>query len=72
MQVWNVATLQRYILWVKARFTPVVTREAETILQAYYQHQRQAFGHSASRVTIRMLESLIRISQVNFRPTLPY
>eukprot|EP00884_Botryococcus_braunii_P009367 jgi/Botrbrau1/18431/Bobra.0072s0022.4 len=66
-QVWNVATLQRYIRWVKACFNPVVSREAETILQAYYQQQRQAFGHSPARVTIRMLESLIRISQAHAR-----
>lgn len=64
-QGWSAATLRHYIQWVKARFNPVVTDDAEAILQAYYQQQRQDRGCSSARATVRLLESLVRVAQVN-------
>lgn len=63
MQGWNVDTLKQYISWAK-RFEPQMSSEAEKVLLAYYANQRQSFGRDASRTTARMLQSLIRISQV--------
>ena len=34
------------------------------VLKAYYQALRQGEARSASRTTIRMLESLVRVAQV--------
>ncbi len=61
---WTIDTLQKYFVWVKGAFQPVLTPEAEALLVAYYQSLRQAQDRSAARTTIRMLESLIRVAQV--------
>ncbi|OMH80255.1 putative DNA helicase MCM9, partial [Zancudomyces culisetae] len=59
--------LQSYIQHVKSRFNPTSTRESELILTTYYQFQRQKEFRSAARTTIRLLESLIRLSQAHAR-----
>jgi DNA replicative helicase MCM subunit Mcm2 (Cdc46/Mcm family) len=61
---WTIDVLQKYMVWVKRAFQPVLTPEAEALLVAYYQSLRQAQERSAARTTIRMLESLIRVAQV--------
>lgn len=63
-QGWSSATLTHYIQWVKARFSPVITEDAEVVLQAYYQQQRHDRGCSSARATVRLLESLVRVAQV--------
>jgi DNA replicative helicase MCM subunit Mcm2 (Cdc46/Mcm family) len=55
--------LQQYICWVQ-QLQPRMTLEAEEVLLKYYQVQRSSSCRDASRTTVRMFESLIRIAQV--------
>ncbi len=59
--------LRQYILWVRQHFAPVLTQEAEELLTAYYHLRRQQAGRQASRTTVRMLESLVRVAQAHAR-----
>ncbi|KDO21772.1 hypothetical protein SPRG_13186, partial [Saprolegnia parasitica CBS 223.65] len=63
--LWSVAKLQAYICYVKEMFQPRLTRESMTVLQRYYQMQRSSDVRNAARTTIRLLESLTRISQAH-------
>ncbi|KAH9094394.1 hypothetical protein Ae201684P_017002 [Aphanomyces euteiches] len=63
--VWSVAKLQAYFCYVKETFQPRLSRTAMTILQRYYQMQRSSDMRNAARTTIRLLESLTRISQAH-------
>lgn len=58
--------MKQYIAWVKS-FEPRMGSEAEAVLLAYYQNQRNCHMRDAARTTARLLQSLIRISQVNSR-----
>ncbi|KAK3128734.1 hypothetical protein QOZ80_6BG0465700 [Eleusine coracana subsp. coracana] len=64
---WTLPKLRSYINYVKKRFKPVLTKEAEEVISSYYQLQRQSATHNAARTTVRMLESLIRLAQAHAR-----
>ncbi|EKE39811.1 hypothetical protein ENUP19_0198G0016 [Entamoeba nuttalli] len=57
--------LQCYILYVKMHFFPEMTEEAELVIQKYFQYQRGKERRESGRTTIRLFESLIRISQAH-------
>lgn len=63
---WSIDLLRKYFNWVKTKLKPVLTSEAESILLEYYQQVRRNEDRQSSRMTIRMLESIVRISQVYF------
>ena len=56
--------LRQYIAWAKREFAPVMSAEAEAVLQGYWHLARGAAGKQAGRSTVRMLESLVRLAQV--------
>ncbi|GLE03415.1 hypothetical protein PINS_up012317 [Pythium insidiosum] len=64
---WSLSKLQAYICHVKDRFQPRLSRGAMSVLQRYYQLQRASESRSAARTTIRLLESLTRLSQAHAR-----
>ncbi len=62
-----VVAARRYIAYVKTTFNPTLHPTAQSIISSYYQIQRQKDSRNAGLTTIRMLESLIRISQAHAR-----
>jgi DNA helicase MCM9 len=70
--MWNFSTMQAYIQYVKNRYTPLLTDEANQVLSRFYQEQRQTDARDAARTTIRLLESLIRLSQAHVHYLLCY
>nr|CAH7757678.1 unnamed protein product [Callosobruchus chinensis] len=64
--IWTTDMLQSYIARIK-RFSPRLSEESETILSAYYQMQRSLDGRNKARTTVRLLESLVRLSQGHAR-----
>ncbi|CAM0951862.1 unnamed protein product [Alopecurus aequalis] len=67
IEEWTLPFLRRYIHYVKQRFKPVLTKEAERVISGYYQLQRRSGTQNAARTTVRMLESLIRLAQAHAR-----
>ena len=65
-KVWPMDKLRAYIATVKSRFYPALTHEAAELLQRHYQACR-ASQTATITVTVRFLESLIRLSQAHAR-----
>ncbi|XP_019771934.2 DNA helicase MCM9 isoform X1 [Dendroctonus ponderosae] len=61
-KLWTVDKLQSYYALIR-NLTPKLSNDAETILSTYYQLLRQFSYRNKSRTTVRLLESLIRLSQ---------
>ena len=68
-QTWPLEALRQYIAWVKQTFQPALGAEAEEVLLGYWRLVRNAADRQASRSTVRMLESLIRLAQVRVAAT---
>ncbi|XP_026468484.1 probable DNA helicase MCM9 [Ctenocephalides felis] len=63
---WTVKMFKSYFEFIQ-NINPVMTEEAELILSAYYQYKRMSQYRDASRTTVRLLDSLIRLSQAHAR-----
>ena len=64
---WDLNTLRDYVSFVRDRPTPALTIAAEILLQRYYQQRRQEVDRQGSRTTVRLLESLMRLSIAHAR-----
>ena len=67
VSLWGEDKLREYINFVQKVFEPVVTVEAERLLQAYYQYLRVNPRVAKERKSVRMLESLIRLAEAHAR-----
>ncbi|KAG8468440.1 hypothetical protein KFE25_013523 [Diacronema lutheri] len=65
--VWDEKALRAYLECARRRIEPVMSAQAERVLSAYFERQRQAEYRHVARTTIRLLESLIRLSQAHAR-----
>jgi DNA helicase MCM9 len=62
---WPIEKLKSYLSYCKNNFKPELTESASLALARYFELQRSMDVRSASRTTIRLLESLIRLSQAH-------
>lgn len=65
-QPWSMDKLRAYIAVVKERFQPVMSDESAMLLEAHYEKCRSCQSNTIP-VTVRFLESLIRLSQSHAR-----
>ena len=64
---WEIGRLRDYIAYVKHAYQPTMSKEAQLLLMRYYQIQRQSEERSQGRTTVRLLESLLRLSEAHAR-----
>ncbi|GMI00913.1 hypothetical protein TrST_g1756 [Triparma strigata] len=65
-EIWSLEKLRGYIATVKSSFKPLLTYPARQVLLKYYGRCRKEADYS-NPITVRLLESLIRLSQAHAR-----
>ncbi|XP_047738130.1 DNA helicase MCM9 isoform X2 [Hyalella azteca] len=64
--LWSLDKMRTYFRYVR-KLQPKLSAAADEILSHFYQLQRRSAGRDQSRTTIRLLESLVRLSQGHAR-----
>ena len=62
---WSFNRLRRYISLARCALKPKLTPEAEALIRGYFQLRRQQEDDPKGRPTIRLIESLIRLTQAH-------
>jgi len=65
-ELWTIDKLRAYISIVKDKFNPTLEEDAATLLQLHYEKCRSVES-STLPITVRFLESMIRLSQAHAR-----
>ncbi|XP_055550727.1 DNA helicase MCM9-like [Wyeomyia smithii] len=63
---WNLERLQTHFLAIKD-FHPKISDDANAVLSAYYKQCRASLQRDQARVTVRLMDSLVRLSQSHAR-----
>lgn len=61
--IWDFEQLKSYVNFIRTRLNPKMTKISEIVLSKYYQLQRRSDSMRCARTTVRLLESLVRLSQ---------
>jgi hypothetical protein len=64
---WSMEKLRAYVAIVRDKFHPTLSREASQLLENHYNLCRQSKSEKSLPITVRFLESLIRLSQAHAR-----
>ncbi|XP_065156836.1 DNA helicase MCM9-like isoform X2 [Atheta coriaria] len=63
-EIWSLDTLKDYYLEIRKR-RPCLTPKVTPILNAYYQYRRKRKFRNEARTTVRLLDSLVRLSKAH-------
>lgn len=61
--IWDFEQLKLYVNFIRTRLNPKMSKISELVLSKYYQLQRRSDSMRCARTTVRLLESLVRLSQ---------
>lgn len=64
---WGMEKLRAYIATIREKFQPTLSTEASELLENHYSLCRQSTTENSLPVTVRFLESMIRLSQAHAR-----
>jgi DNA helicase MCM9 len=54
-ELWSLEKIQAYVSYVKSKYSPKMTPDANIVIQKYYQMQRGSDVRNAARTTVRYL-----------------